>query len=133
VFTPEIGRLVDGLTKIKRLDLVSKRAAQGENFRNVLQGAHVVQPIGELDQQDPDVDRDGEQELAEVPSTRSTGCSLPRSAGSSTGSPRSSAWIWSRSAPAHAAGQRRVDVEGLLRDAGALLCRHVLQGAHVVT
>ncbi|SEP31711.1 GTP pyrophosphokinase [Methylobacterium sp. ap11] len=36
VFTPEIGRLVDGLTKIKRLDLVSKRAAQGENFRKLL-------------------------------------------------------------------------------------------------
>ncbi|AWB22082.1 bifunctional (p)ppGpp synthetase/guanosine-3',5'-bis(diphosphate) 3'-pyrophosphohydrolase [Methylobacterium currus] len=36
VFTPEIGKLVDGLTKIKRLDLVSKRAAQGENFRKLL-------------------------------------------------------------------------------------------------
>src|SRR5215207_8381773 len=33
---PEIGELVDGLTKIKRLDLVSKRAAQGENFRKLL-------------------------------------------------------------------------------------------------
>ncbi|TGD92888.1 RelA/SpoT family protein [Methylobacterium nonmethylotrophicum] len=36
VFSPEIGKLVDGLTKIKRLDLVSKRAAQGENFRKLL-------------------------------------------------------------------------------------------------
>ncbi|KTS14626.1 GTP pyrophosphokinase [Methylobacterium indicum] len=36
VFSPEIGTLVDGLTKIKRLDLVSKRAAQGENFRKLL-------------------------------------------------------------------------------------------------
>jgi len=35
-FSPEIGALVDGLTKIKRLDLVSKRAAQGENFRKLL-------------------------------------------------------------------------------------------------
>ncbi|RVU19764.1 RelA/SpoT family protein [Methylobacterium oryzihabitans] len=35
-FSPEIGTLVDGLTKIKRLDLVSKRAAQGENFRKLL-------------------------------------------------------------------------------------------------
>src|SRR5215217_9437701 len=35
-FGPEIGELVDGLTKIKRLDLVSKRAAQGENFRKLL-------------------------------------------------------------------------------------------------
>jgi len=35
-FGPEIGALVDGLTKIKRLDLVSKRAAQGENFRKLL-------------------------------------------------------------------------------------------------
>lgn len=35
-FNPEIGALVDGLTKIKRLDLVSKRAAQGENFRKLL-------------------------------------------------------------------------------------------------
>jgi GTP diphosphokinase / guanosine-3',5'-bis(diphosphate) 3'-diphosphatase len=36
LFNPEIGALVDGLTKIKRLDLVSKRAAQGENFRKLL-------------------------------------------------------------------------------------------------
>jgi GTP diphosphokinase / guanosine-3',5'-bis(diphosphate) 3'-diphosphatase len=35
-FGPEIGSLVDGLTKLKRLDLVSKRAAQGENFRKLL-------------------------------------------------------------------------------------------------
>src|SRR3954453_8830201 len=35
-FGGEIGTLVDGLTKIKRLDLVSKRAAQGENFRKLL-------------------------------------------------------------------------------------------------
>ncbi|WP_019904661.1 bifunctional (p)ppGpp synthetase/guanosine-3',5'-bis(diphosphate) 3'-pyrophosphohydrolase [Methylobacterium sp. 77] len=36
IFSPEIGALVDGLTKLKRLDLVSKRAAQGENFRKLL-------------------------------------------------------------------------------------------------
>jgi GTP pyrophosphokinase len=35
-FGRQIGSLVDGLTKIKRLDLVSKRAAQGENFRKLL-------------------------------------------------------------------------------------------------
>ena len=35
-FGPQIGSLVDGLTKLKRLDLVSKRAAQGENFRKLL-------------------------------------------------------------------------------------------------
>src|SRR5919112_158170 len=35
-FGQEIGGLVDGLTKLKRLDLVSKRAAQGENFRKLL-------------------------------------------------------------------------------------------------
>ena len=35
-FGKQIGELVDGLTKIKRLDLVSKRAAQGENFRKLL-------------------------------------------------------------------------------------------------
>jgi GTP pyrophosphokinase len=35
-FGPQIGTLVDGLTKIKRLDLVSKQAAQGENFRKLL-------------------------------------------------------------------------------------------------
>jgi GTP pyrophosphokinase len=35
-FGPQIGTLVDGLTKIKRIDLVSKRAAQGENFRKLL-------------------------------------------------------------------------------------------------
>ncbi len=36
LFGPEIGRLVEGLTKIKRLDLVSKRAEQAENFRKLL-------------------------------------------------------------------------------------------------
>ncbi|MEZ5900525.1 MAG: bifunctional (p)ppGpp synthetase/guanosine-3',5'-bis(diphosphate) 3'-pyrophosphohydrolase [Hyphomicrobiaceae bacterium] len=36
MFGPEIGGLVDGLTKIKRLDLVSKRAEQAENFRKLL-------------------------------------------------------------------------------------------------
>src|SRR3954470_15000561 len=35
-FGQEIAALVDGLTKISRLDLVSKRAAQGENFRKLL-------------------------------------------------------------------------------------------------
>src|SRR6478672_2668115 len=36
LFGPEIGALVDGLTKIKKLDLVSKKAAQAENFRKLL-------------------------------------------------------------------------------------------------
>ncbi len=36
VFGHDIGRLVDGLTKIKKLDLVSKRAEQAENFRKLL-------------------------------------------------------------------------------------------------
>ena len=36
VFGPEIGRLVEGLTKIGRLDLVSKKAEQAENFRKLL-------------------------------------------------------------------------------------------------
>ncbi|MCP8938377.1 bifunctional (p)ppGpp synthetase/guanosine-3',5'-bis(diphosphate) 3'-pyrophosphohydrolase [Alsobacter sp. SYSU M60028] len=36
VFGREIGALVDGLTKIKKLDLVSKKAAQAENFRKLL-------------------------------------------------------------------------------------------------
>ncbi len=36
LFGPEIGSLVDGLTKIKKLDLVSKRAQQAENFRKLL-------------------------------------------------------------------------------------------------
>ena len=36
IFGPEIARLVDGLTKIKKLDLVSKRAEQAENFRKLL-------------------------------------------------------------------------------------------------
>ncbi len=35
-FGEEIGKLVDGLTKIKRLDLVSKQAKQAENFRKLL-------------------------------------------------------------------------------------------------
>lgn len=36
LFGADIRRLVDGLTKIKKLDLVSKKAAQGENFRKLL-------------------------------------------------------------------------------------------------
>jgi guanosine-3',5'-bis(diphosphate) 3'-pyrophosphohydrolase len=36
LFGADIGRLVDGLTKLKRLDLVSKRAVQAENFRKLL-------------------------------------------------------------------------------------------------
>ncbi|MDX2158702.1 MAG: bifunctional (p)ppGpp synthetase/guanosine-3',5'-bis(diphosphate) 3'-pyrophosphohydrolase [Hyphomicrobiaceae bacterium] len=36
LFGPEIGALVDGLTKIKRLDLISKKAEQAENFRKLL-------------------------------------------------------------------------------------------------
>ena len=36
LFGAEIGALVDGLTKIKRLDLVSKEAAQAENLRKLL-------------------------------------------------------------------------------------------------
>jgi GTP diphosphokinase / guanosine-3',5'-bis(diphosphate) 3'-diphosphatase len=36
LFGDEIGRLVDGLTKIKKLDLVSKKAAQAENLRKLL-------------------------------------------------------------------------------------------------
>jgi guanosine-3',5'-bis(diphosphate) 3'-pyrophosphohydrolase len=36
LFGREIGELVDGLTKLKRLDLVSKRAVQAENFRKLL-------------------------------------------------------------------------------------------------
>ncbi len=36
LFGKEIGHLVEGLTKIKKLDLVSKKAQQGENFRKLL-------------------------------------------------------------------------------------------------
>ncbi|MEO1543795.1 MAG: bifunctional (p)ppGpp synthetase/guanosine-3',5'-bis(diphosphate) 3'-pyrophosphohydrolase [Pseudomonadota bacterium] len=36
MFGAEIGALVDGLTKIRRLDLVSKQAEQAENFRKLL-------------------------------------------------------------------------------------------------
>ncbi len=36
LFGPDIGALVDGLTKIKRLDLVTKKAEQAENFRKLL-------------------------------------------------------------------------------------------------
>ncbi len=36
LFGPEIAGLVDGLTKLKKLDLVSKRAEQAENFRKLL-------------------------------------------------------------------------------------------------
>ena len=36
LFGAEIASLVDGLTKIDKLDLVSKRAEQGENFRKLL-------------------------------------------------------------------------------------------------
>ncbi len=36
LFGPEIGGLVEGLTKISRLDLVSKKAEQAEHFRKLL-------------------------------------------------------------------------------------------------
>jgi GTP diphosphokinase / guanosine-3',5'-bis(diphosphate) 3'-diphosphatase len=36
LFGEEIGKLVDGLTKIKRLDLESRKAKQAENFRKLL-------------------------------------------------------------------------------------------------
>ncbi len=36
LFGAEIGALVEGLTKLKKLDLVSKRTAQAENFRKLL-------------------------------------------------------------------------------------------------
>jgi RelA/SpoT family (p)ppGpp synthetase len=36
IFGHEIGRLVEGLTKLKRLDLVSKEAKQAENLRKLL-------------------------------------------------------------------------------------------------
>ncbi|MGE0749873.1 MAG: bifunctional (p)ppGpp synthetase/guanosine-3',5'-bis(diphosphate) 3'-pyrophosphohydrolase [Variibacter sp.] len=36
IFGSDIGTLVDGLTKLKRLDLVSKQAAQAENLRKLL-------------------------------------------------------------------------------------------------
>ncbi len=36
LFGPEIGALVEGLTKIRKLDLVSKKAAQAENLRKLL-------------------------------------------------------------------------------------------------
>ncbi|PVB63260.1 bifunctional (p)ppGpp synthetase/guanosine-3',5'-bis(diphosphate) 3'-pyrophosphohydrolase [Labrenzia sp. 011] len=36
LFGEEIGKLVEGLTKIKRLDLVSQKANQAENFRKLL-------------------------------------------------------------------------------------------------
>jgi guanosine-3',5'-bis(diphosphate) 3'-pyrophosphohydrolase len=36
LFGPDIGRLVEGLTKIKKLDLVSKKAEQAENLRKLL-------------------------------------------------------------------------------------------------
>ncbi|GAB4359700.1 MAG: bifunctional (p)ppGpp synthetase/guanosine-3',5'-bis(diphosphate) 3'-pyrophosphohydrolase [Oricola sp.] len=36
LFGDDIGRLVEGLTKLKKLDLVSRRAAQAENLRKLL-------------------------------------------------------------------------------------------------
>src|SRR6266542_2250056 len=36
LFGPDIGTLVDGLTKLKKLDLVSRQAAQAENLRKLL-------------------------------------------------------------------------------------------------
>ncbi|MGQ4272552.1 RelA/SpoT family protein [Terrihabitans sp. B22-R8] len=36
LFGPKIGALVEGLTKLKKLDLVSKQAAQAENLRKLL-------------------------------------------------------------------------------------------------
>ena len=36
MFGPDIGTLVEGLTKLKRLDLVTKEAKQAENLRKLL-------------------------------------------------------------------------------------------------
>ncbi|RWC26218.1 MAG: bifunctional (p)ppGpp synthetase/guanosine-3',5'-bis(diphosphate) 3'-pyrophosphohydrolase [Mesorhizobium sp.] len=36
LFGPEMGKLVEGLTKLKKLDLVSKKAEQAENLRKLL-------------------------------------------------------------------------------------------------
>ncbi|WP_420959937.1 RelA/SpoT family protein [Brucella sp. IR073] len=36
LFGPDIGKLVEGLTKLKKLDLVSKKAVQAENLRKLL-------------------------------------------------------------------------------------------------
>src|SRR5690606_8105338 len=36
LFGTELGSLVDGLTKLKKLDLVSKKAEQAENLRKLL-------------------------------------------------------------------------------------------------
>ncbi|HTV30373.1 MAG TPA: HD domain-containing protein, partial [Xanthobacteraceae bacterium] len=36
LFGPNIGRLVEGLTKLKKLDLVTKEAKQAENLRKLL-------------------------------------------------------------------------------------------------
>src|SRR6185437_13951754 len=36
IFGPEIGALVEGLTKLKRLELVSREAKQAENLRKLL-------------------------------------------------------------------------------------------------
>jgi GTP pyrophosphokinase len=36
LFGEQIGKLVEGLTKIEKLDLVTKQARQGENFRKLL-------------------------------------------------------------------------------------------------
>ena len=38
LFGPDIGTLVDGLTKLKKLDLVTKEAKQAENLRKLLAG-----------------------------------------------------------------------------------------------
>jgi hypothetical protein len=35
IFGPDIGHLVEGLTKLKRLDLVSREAKQAENLRKL--------------------------------------------------------------------------------------------------
>ena len=36
LFGPDMGKLVEGLTKLKKIDLVSKKAAQAENLRKLL-------------------------------------------------------------------------------------------------
>src|SRR5688572_19963674 len=36
LFGPDMGKLVEGLTKLKKLDLVSKKAEQAENLRKLL-------------------------------------------------------------------------------------------------
>ena len=70
------GQILQLVLQFAHADTLGKRAVNFERFAgdalalfpvpDVIERAHVVQPVGQLDQQDPQILRHGEQQLAEI-------------------------------------------------------------------